>query len=751
MAIQQFEATNVSLTFKVIQFVKQLRRRVKLRIHCGSVCSSQLGTKSTGLRALTKITTGICQLSILDAKQSRRVNNRVSKRRKNSSELLRPQLRLSVNIASSNASGGEVQHVLSAVDDKLSPAGSPLSAIAGNDGLFLKQSSLSIFEGRPLNEAVQLLAAIDYAIRLLSECRSQYGDAWLVAQGHHLGLSIDECFIANYEHLLLRLEAELIDVIARKALVELLRGGRNEKQRKLLSWFTEFAEKPRPLSTSFPWTIKSSLAVLWGVCWMFYGYSSDEDTRGGNDSVPLDRLLQQIDFDLNLPAPAPSDYREFGLGLIETHSDSPVDREFQARTEAWQPDYNPLPQFIDQSLPLQPIYSDLGPFLPLCEPLALAPVNSGLSLDQSWQPHLPQRTNPHHHLTNTTPSITVTEFTGDGSFAAPHTGFASFGDSIYQVGHLNFMSPPNDNITFTFPHPQHTMVNTLGPDINAMQAPQPIHTHERKLSLNSNPDIPTPDSLDNRTPLPSPRLERDPMDVDLQNIARDDSEESSLPDCDDTESQQKNRSYKRAEEPPKNHDGKMICIHQDCATLMFDRKCEWSKHMDKHDRPYKCNVKGCEKLQGFTYSGGLLRHEREVHKMHGGTKSSLFCPFTDCKRSSGAGFTRKENLAEHIRRVHRRTSTSADLHSLVIPRRPSHESSPLVETPQRSESQYTPMVQYRDEDELSHKRKRGSISGYSDRGDDDMRAEIKRLRYKIEEKDARLGELERALMALQRR
>ena len=41
--------------------------------------------------------------------------------------------------------------------------------------------------------------------------------------------------------------------------------------------------------------------------------------------------------------------------------------------------------------------------------------------------------------------------------------------------------------------------------------------------------------------------------------------------------------------------------------------------MDKHDRPYKCNVKGCEKLQGFTYSGGLLRHEREVHKMHGGT------------------------------------------------------------------------------------------------------------------------------------
>jgi hypothetical protein len=85
--------------------------------------------------------------------------------------------------------------------------------------------------------------------------------------------------------------------------------------------------------------------------------------------------------------------------------------------------------------------------------------------------------------------------------------------------------------------------------------------------------------------------------------------------------------------------------------------------MDKHDRPYKCNAKGCEYLQGFTYSGGLVRHEREVHKMHGGTKKSLFCLYPDCERSSGAGFARRENLAEHIRRVHRKTSMSTDLGS----------------------------------------------------------------------------------------
>jgi hypothetical protein len=83
--------------------------------------------------------------------------------------------------------------------------------------------------------------------------------------------------------------------------------------------------------------------------------------------------------------------------------------------------------------------------------------------------------------------------------------------------------------------------------------------------------------------------------------------------------------------------------------------------MDKHERPYKCAHTGCEKLQGFTYSGGLLRHQREVHKMHGGTKEPLFCPFENCKRNAGSGFTRKENLHEHIRRVHRRATDGLDL------------------------------------------------------------------------------------------
>ncbi|KAK3684736.1 hypothetical protein B0T22DRAFT_481772 [Podospora appendiculata] len=104
----------------------------------------------------------------------------------------------------------------------------------------------------------------------------------------------------------------------------------------------------------------------------------------------------------------------------------------------------------------------------------------------------------------------------------------------------------------------------------------------------------------------------------------------------------------------KNAEGKYVCSWQGCTEDVreFGRKCEWNKHMDKHDRPYKCAVEGCEKLPGFTYSGGLLRHEREVHGKHGGPKNSFNCPHPNCKRHTGKGFSRLENLNEHLRRVH---------------------------------------------------------------------------------------------------
>ena len=113
-------------------------------------------------------------------------------------------------------------------------------------------------------------------------------------------------------------------------------------------------------------------------------------------------------------------------------------------------------------------------------------------------------------------------------------------------------------------------------------------------------------------------------------------------------------AMRRTRLPPKNDQGQLYCDHANCIgkNQIFKRTCEWNKHMDRHERPYKCREAACEMNPGFTYSGGLLRHQREVHKMHLSTKQPLYCPFPNCNRSSGQGFTRKENLEEHKRRRH---------------------------------------------------------------------------------------------------
>jgi len=130
-----------------------------------------------------------------------------------------------------------------------------------------------------------------------------------------------------------------------------------------------------------------------------------------------------------------------------------------------------------------------------------------------------------------------------------------------------------------------------------------------------------------------------------------------LPSKEDSDAPSPGRSKpipKPDREVTKGDDGRFVCTWVGCTedVRAFNRKCEWSKHMDKHDRPYKCPSEGCEKLPGFTYSGGLLRHQREVHNLHGGPRKQLNCPHPNCKRFSGKGFSRQENLNEHLRRVH---------------------------------------------------------------------------------------------------
>lgn len=164
-----------------------------------------------------------------------------------------------------------------------------------------------------------------------------------------------------------------------------------------------------------------------------------------------------------------------------------------------------------------------------------------------------------------------------------------------------------------------------------------------------------------------------------------------------------------------------------------------SKHMDKHDRPYRCVHPSCAKLQGFTYSGGLLRHEREVHSKHGGPKAQLMCPYEDCKRHSGKGFTRKENLNEHIRRVHQSKEQLSQTTPLKRDATDAFAGADEVENPALDavdrEEHISPA--------LKRRRFNPGISERSASEDvEDLKSEVKRLRKENAEKDARLMEMQ---------
>jgi hypothetical protein len=159
--------------------------------------------------------------------------------------------------------------------------------------------------------------------------------------------------------------------------------------------------------------------------------------------------------------------------------------------------------------------------------------------------------------------------------------------------------------------------------------------------------------------------------------------------------------------------------------------------MDKHDRPYKCMEPGCDKVQGFTYSGGLLRHQREVHKKNASAKKPLMCPYADCNRSTGNGFTRQENLKEHLRRRHMHTENGTS---------PELPPTQAVST-EAVKTAFLPHAAV-----IKRKHDMAETISVALQDDDgnamDLRNELKRLRLEVQEKDRRLEELERIVEGL---
>ncbi|KAL9045883.1 MAG: hypothetical protein Q9214_001150 [Letrouitia sp. 1 TL-2023] len=520
-----------------------------------------------------------------------------------------------------------------------------------------------------------------------------------------------------------------------------------DQQRHLdYGWFSEWPNSRRPLSTTWPWNIIPSLVVLWGVCWMFYD----------NTTKSLRKLREELEsqergntWERQEPRPnATSSQLEnvgtwiAGNSVAAFHDPTWMHTGLDAGEAPGILDYPTTLPAYQSSVP-----SSLSPYI------AYYPA---VSSDPGSDPFSPW---PRNQGSNPFPVIVG----GSGSTSGPD-------------------SHPNHR------HSAPSAISTLDSELHLWQRPQPRlgqHSQQIPSTVSASQRVETSNKLHAHDPLPSQEnLQKNrrftrhstnlrlPMGNDSQNypsphsdVSRDETKSSRfsvLPSSDvnpnmmfgplpKMASQKLHPdSGKKNQEPPRNASGHITCSHPTCANdpPVFSRKSEWTKHMDKHTRPYVCSHPRCEKNRGFTYSGGLHRHQREVHGQHGGPKASCNCPHKDCKRSTGAGFSRKENLYEHLRRVHRQVGDAeADIDI----------DSEIARQAAGGQKKRRRRADNSDENETSQdlkRRRRDHDEDQSNGTDDDegqernLEGQVKRLRQELEEKDERLRKLEQIVEKL---
>lgn len=184
--------------------------------------------------------------------------------------------------------------------------GRSLSTVAKHNDLFLKRKEAFKVERLSVKELAQLLVVVKDLLQSLKRSSSVKGrySTKTFADGNEVpDVTLDETYAANLEHLLLCLQDQLLRLLISKC-VELVHRRLLECQKDQAIhseyWFAEFPDSRHPLSTTWPWSIRPSLAVIWGVCWMFIDHDSQPrfDEHGnmvdvqGNVVVPS-RIVEQ--------------------------------------------------------------------------------------------------------------------------------------------------------------------------------------------------------------------------------------------------------------------------------------------------------------------------------------------------------------------------------------------------------------------------------------------------------------------------
>lgn len=84
---------------------------------------------------------------------------------------------------------------------------------------------------------------------------------------------------------------------------------------------------------------------------------------------------------------------------------------------------------------------------------------------------------------------------------------------------------------------------------------------------------------------------------------------------------------------------------------------ELKKHTQRHTKPHRCLVPGCNRTEGFSTSNDLDRHKRSVHPDETVAGNRYQCPIGPCK-SKEKVWPRADNFRAHMKRVHNFTDVS---------------------------------------------------------------------------------------------
>ena len=173
---------------------------------------------------------------------------------------------------------------------------STLVEIASDDRLFLKYDAQCALGGKSHAQLAGILESCTYAIKILKATtgsRARYVGRQRKSTIAWSARSLSGPALANLMHLLLCLQQAAIHGLILLSFnifeAEILR--RRDSWEQVMRFengrFSEWPSGQRPLSTSWPWNIRPSLVILWGVCWMFYDHDNstrDRTQRGGEVS-----------------------------------------------------------------------------------------------------------------------------------------------------------------------------------------------------------------------------------------------------------------------------------------------------------------------------------------------------------------------------------------------------------------------------------------------------------------------------------